>query len=136
MPSRIKRGDVGDVDLGALAQHVDELLVDVLDLEQREERRVDGHEANASLGALADARERLGARVHGLALRPAQAQPDLVGQLAEQLLLVLEVPVEEALGDAGLADDVDDPGVGVAPLGEQARPRSRGAAACAPGPAR
>ena len=40
-------------------------------------------------------------------------------QLAEQRFLVLEVPVEEALGHAGVADDVEHPRVGVAALGEE-----------------
>ncbi len=79
-----------------------------------------GHEPHRRLGALPDARERIGGRVERLALRAAQAQADLVGQLPEQLFLVLEVPVEEALRHAGRAHDVDDPGVVVAPLGEQA----------------
>ena len=47
------------------------------------------------------------------------AAADLGGQLAEQGLLVLEVPVEEALGHAGGVDDVDHPGGGVALLGEE-----------------
>ena len=50
--------------------------------------------------------------VHGRSLLAAQAPPHLGGQLAEQGLLVLEVPVEEALGDTCGVDDVDDPRVG------------------------
>ena len=45
----------------------------------------------------------------------------LVDELGEERFLVLEVPVEEALRDAGGLADVDHPGVRVAPLGEQVR---------------
>ena len=54
-------------------------------------------------------------------LLAAQAEADDLGQLLEQRFLVVEVPVEEALGHAGLAHDVDDAGLRVAPLGEQPR---------------
>ena len=60
-------------------------------------------------------------RVEDRPLRAAQAEPDALGQLLEEGLLVVEVPVEEALGDAGRPHDVDDARLGVAPLGEQLR---------------
>ena len=103
------------------AEQLGPRLVAVLDLEQREERRVAGHEPHRRLGALADAHERVGVGVHRLGLRAAQPQPHAAHQLGEQGFLVLEVPVEEALGDAGGLADVDDAGVGVAALGEQDR---------------
>ena len=80
---------------------------------------VGGHEADAGLGALAEPHERVGVGVHrpGLLL----AQPQCAGRRrgAEDRFLGLEVPVEEALGDAGLPADVEDPRLGVATLGEQ-----------------
>ena len=60
--------DVVHMDVRALAQRVSEAMVDGLDLEQREERRVDGHEADGCLCALADARERIGVRIECFAL--------------------------------------------------------------------
>ena len=52
-------------------------------------------------------------------LLPPQVEADARGQLLEQGFLVLEVPVEETLGHARRPDDVDHPGLGVAPLREQ-----------------
>ena len=102
-----------------------------------EEVSVLGHELDRRLGALADA-ARAAARRGSIAsalVRRSRSRMSL-GQLAEQRLLVLEVPVEEALGHAGGADDVDDARLGVAALGEQRARRSRAAAACARGPGR
>src|SRR6266508_137137 len=114
-----QRAHVGRVDIGAPAQDVDELLLDVLDLEQGEERGVLGHELHRRLGGLPDAGEGVGRRIHRVGLLAAKAQPDVLGQLAEQGLFVLEVPVEEALGDASGADDVDDACLGVPALREK-----------------
>ncbi len=108
-----------DVLLGAAAQHLGEVAA--LDLEQREEVGVLGHEVDRRLGAPAQVPQRAVGRVEDGALLAAQAEADALGQLLEQRFLVVEVPVEEALGHAGGPDDVDDPGLGVAPLGEQLR---------------
>jgi hypothetical protein len=51
----------------------------------------------------------------------AEVQPDALRQLLEQSFLVLEVPVEETLGDPRGAHDVDHARLGVAVLGEQPR---------------
>ena len=44
-----------------------------------------------------------------------------LGQHPEEVALVLEVPVEGAVADAGSCDDVVDPGVVVAPGGQHGR---------------
>ena len=70
-------------------------------------------------GALADLAQRLGLGVDGGGLVLAQPEADVGGDLGEQGFLVLEVPVEEALGHAGGLDDVLDAGLGEASLGEE-----------------
>ena len=85
-----------------------------------EKNGVLGHEVDACHGSLQQPGQRRCGVVHGRSLLAAEAPPHLGGQLAEQGLLVLEVPVEEALGDTRGVDDVDDTRRRVALLGEEA----------------
>ncbi len=97
------------------ADVLDELPVDVLDGDEGEGLGVGGHEPNRRLGALAERTSGSASGSIASRLRPAQAEPQLGGEVAEDLLLVLEVPVEEPLRDARLAADVDDPRSGRSP---------------------
>ena len=90
-----------------------------LDVEQREVAGVLDVEAHTGLAALAQADQRVGRRIHRRRLGLAQAQAHRADELGEQLLLGREVPVEEALGDAGPPADVLDAGRRVAVGGEQ-----------------
>ena len=58
-----------DVPGAALPDHRGDPLVVALDLEEREEAHVGGHEQDRGLGALAQARHRVGVRIHGRGLR-------------------------------------------------------------------
>ena len=64
---------------------------------------------------------RIGVGIHRVGLGAAETQPHARDQLGEERFLVLEVPVEEALRDAGGLADVDHAGVRVAPPREQVR---------------
>jgi carboxylesterase len=111
--------DVAQVDLTALAQHGGVTGVGALDVEQREVAGVVEVEAHAGLGALADTGQRIGVGVHRRRLGLAQPESHAADELGEQLLLGREVPVEQALGDAGAAADVLDAGGRVPVGGEQ-----------------
>ena len=102
---------------GALAQDIGE--VPALHLEQREEVGVLGHEQDGGFSAPVQVHQRQGVGVEHRTLLAAQLQPDALRELLEQGFLVVEVPVEEPLGDARRPHDVDDPGLGIAALREQ-----------------
>ena len=110
---------VADVDVAALPQRGRDHLVAALHLEQGEEAHVLGHEAHGRLGPLTEAGHRVGVGVHRRRLRPAELLAHGPDQFGEQRLLRLEVPVEEALGDAGGLADVGDPGRAVAAAAEE-----------------
>ena len=114
-----ERDDVGAVHGAALAQQGGVRGVGPLDVEQGEVAGMVGVEAHARLGALAQPGQRIGIGVHRRRLRLAQSCPHRPHQLGEQLLLGREVPVEEALGDAGPPADVLDARRRVAVGGEQ-----------------
>ena len=78
-----------------------------------------GHEPHGGLGALADARDRVGVGVHGRGLGPPELLAHRPDELGEERFLGLEVPVEQALGDARGLADVGDPGGAVALAAEE-----------------
>ena len=109
-----------------LAEMAEELVngrgfarIAALDVEQREVGGVVGHEAHARLGAIGDAGDGVGRLIHPGALGAAKTKSHRSYQFGEQGALGREVPVEEALGDAGRLTDVGDAGGRVAAVGEQ-----------------
>src|SRR5690606_11580387 len=80
---------------------------------------VAGDEPHRGGGAHVEPLERVVDAGDGPPLRPPEPVAHVDDDLVEELLLVLEVPVDEALGHTGGRGDVDHAGVLVAPLGEQ-----------------
>ncbi len=113
------RGHVVGVYVAALVQQPgdDPFNPDVF--QEREERRVRGHETHRRLGALTDAGERIGGGVDGVGLGSSQPQAHRSDQFGKQRFLGGEVPVEQPLGHTGGTADVHHSGCAVAALGEE-----------------
>ena len=87
MPSRISAATSWRVHFGAGAEQLGPGLVAVLDLEQREERCVSGHELERRLGALAQSHERIGIGIHSVGLRGRSRNRMLVTSSANRASL-------------------------------------------------
>ena len=114
-----ERDHIIEIDPARAAQRFGDRGVGPFDLDQREVVGVLRDVPHAGLGAGADACQRRADALHGVGLGAPEALAHGAHQLAEQVDLGGEVPVEQALGDPGLGADVADPRRRETALGEQ-----------------